>query len=752
MNIWILTSEFPPTTIGGIARYVANAADMFACAGHQVTVVTADQVDDEQVLPSGARLLRFAPRGRTFTRDIPRDTTEQNPAFPYNLLAPPIALSYELAERVSAYVQRDGVLPDVIECQEYAALPYYLIQRRLVERHLLSDVPLVLHLHSPDFCITRANRRPRHRLPGYWVGRMERFCMLAAEGILSPSAFLARQVAGEMPQRANAIEVIPYPYVSLPASATMPQHGDLVFAGRLEPRKGVLELVEVCDHLWSRGREFRLTLVGGDTPFGPRGVSVGAWLRWRYRRRIESGLLTIYGAALAPEALWQRLERAWAVIVPSIWENYPNVCIEAMSLGKLVIASASGGQAEMIGTDGDSGILFSWEKPGDCASAIEQALSLSVEQVQTIGARARERITALTSFEAVLPQRLAHFERIIADQRPRRTFPSLMPETRTSPPSAVADIVPGLLSVVVPYYNLGAYLAETIASIAAASYRPLEVIVVDDGSDDPMSLAALEQESLRYSDLLRVVRCARGGLARARNLGAHTARGEFLAFVDADDLVDPSFFGRAIDVLQRYDNVSFVYSWVRFFGDAEGCWPTWNAEFPLLLAHNMLNPLVVVRRSDFLAWGQNDPALTDALEDYDAWISMLEHGCVGVSLPDPLVQYRVRKDSMYHSLSEAQMLEMYALIVERHRATYERYGAELFALQNENGPGWRWNHPATDPPDVLYQRLARLERLLPILIRMRYALRKIWYTTQACAPAFAALVRRLIAEHRSTLR
>jgi glycogen(starch) synthase len=734
MNIWILTSQFPPTVVGGIARYVANAADMFARAGHQVTVVTADQVDDEQVLPSGARLLRFAPRGRTFARDIPRDTTEQNPAFPYNLLAHPVALSYELAERVSAYVQRDGVLPDVIECQEYAALPYYLIQRRLVECHLLSDVPLVLHLHSPDFCITRANRQPRYRLPGYWVGRMERFCMLAAEGILSPSAFLAREVAGEIPQCADAIEIIPLPYPPLPASATTPQHGDLVFAGRLEPRKGVLELVEVCDHLWSHGQDFRLTLVGNDTPFGPRGMSVGAWLRWRYRRRIAAGLLTIHGAALAPEALWQRLERAWAVIVPSIWENYPNVCIEAMSLGKLVIASASGGQAEMIGTDGDSGILFSWEKPEDCASAIEQALSLSVEQVQTIGARARERITALTSFEAVLPQRLAHFERIIADQRPRRAFPSLMQESRALPPSAITDIVPGLLSVVVPYYNLGAYLAETIASIAAASYRPLEVIVVDDGSDDPMSLAALEQESLRYSDLLRVVRCARGGLARARNLGAHTARGEFLAFVDADDLVDPSFFGRAIDVLQRYDNVSFVYSWVRFFGDAEGCWPTWNAEFPLLLAHNMLTAFVVVRRSDFLAWGQNDPALTDALEDYDAWISMLEHGCVGVSLPDPLVQYRVRADSMYRSLSEAQMLEMYALIVERHRATYERYGAELFALQNENGPGWRWNHPATDPPDVLQQRqitalqqrLTRLERFLAIPIRMRRALRRVW--------------------------
>ena len=734
MNIWILTSQFPPTVVGGIARYVASAADMFAAAGHQVTVVAVDQVDDEQVLPSGVRLLRFAPRGRTFARDIPRDTTEQNPAFPYNLLAPPIALSYELAERVSAYVQRDGVLPDVIECQEYAALPYYLIQRRLVERHLLSDVPLVLHLHSPDFCITRANRQPRHRLPGYWVGRMERFCMLAAEGLLSPSSFLAREVAQEVPQCVGAIEIIPYPYPPLPASTTAPQRGDLVFAGRLEPRKGVVELVEVCDHLWSHGQDFRLTLVGDDTPFGPRGMSVGEWLRQRYRRWIDTGLLVIHGAALTPEALWQRWRTAWAVIVPSIWENYPNVCIEAMALGKLVIASTSGGQAEMIGADGDSGILFSWEKPGDCAVAIERALSLSVDQVQSIGSCARARITTLTSFETVLPQRLAHFERLIADRCPRRTFPGLIPEMSSSQPSVVSDSIPGLLSVVVPYYNLGAYLSETLASIAASFYRPLEVVVVDDGSDDPLSRTVLEQEMLRYSDLLRVVRCARSGLAHARNLGARTARGEFLAFVDADDLVAPSFFGRAIDVLHRYDNVSFVYSWVRFFGEAEACWPTWNAEFPLMLAHNMLTAFIVVRRSDFLAWGQNDPAFRDALEDYEAWISMLEHGCMGVSLPDPLVYYRVRTDSMYRSLSEAQMLEMYALIVERHRALYERYGAELFALQNENGPGWRWNHPATDPPDVLQQhqikalqqRLTRLEQLLAIPIKMRRMLRRVW--------------------------
>ncbi len=734
MNLWVLTSQFPPSVVGGIARYVANAANMFARAGHQVTVVAVDQAESEEVLPSGARVLRFVPRGRAFAQDVSKDVTDRDPTFPYNILAYPIALSYEMAERVVSYTQRDGVLPDVIECQEYLALPYYLIQRRLVERHPLSDVPLLLHLHSPDFCITRANRQPRHRLPGYWIGRMERFCMLAADAVLSPSAFLAHEVAREIPQLAGATEVIPYPYPPLSALQSAPDRGDLVFVGRLEPRKGVIELVDGCDYLWSRGYDFQLTLIGDDTSFGPRGMSVGVWLRQRYRRWIDAERLVITGASLPPETLWQRLGRAWAVVVPSAWENYPNVCIEAMALGKLVIASTSGGQAEMIGFDGDRGFLFNWEKPGDCAAAIERALSLSVEQVQAIGTRARERITALTAFEAVLPRRIAHAERVIASRRPRRSFPNPMPDIPPPVRTATSDAAPGLLSVVVPYHNLGAYIAETIDSIVASSYRPLEIVIVDDGSDDPASVAALEKIGQRYADLVRVVRYDRGGLACARNRGAQTAQGEFLAFVDADDMVESSFFERAIDVLQRYDNVSFVYSWVRFFGETDACWPTWNAEFPYLLAHNMLTAFVVVRRSDFLAWGQNTPSLTYGLEDHDAWISMVEHGCIGVSLPDLLVRYRLRNDSMYHSLSEAQILEMYDWIVTRHRSTYERYGADLFALQNENGPGWRWSHPGTDPPDVVQQqqiaalqrRVDQLEHLLAIPLRVRRALRRVW--------------------------
>src|SRR5262249_23459533 len=147
-----------------------------------------------------------------------------------------------------------------------------------------------------------------------------------------------------------------------------------------------------------------------------------------------------------------------------------------------------------------------------------------------------------------------------------------------------------------------------------------------------------------------------------RNLGAAASRGEYLAFVDADDLVEPDFFERAVAVLRRFTNVSFVYSWLRYFGSATGCWPTWNTELPYLLGHNMVTAFAVVRRSDFLAYGRNSPALAYALEDYDAWIAMVERGCIGVSLPEMLVRYRVRPDSMYHRMNDDQALYLFDLI------------------------------------------------------------------------------------------
>jgi len=96
-----------------------------------------------------------------------------------------------------------------------------------------------------------------------------------------------------------------------------------------------------------------------------------------------------------------------------------------------------------------------------------------------------------------------------------------------------------LISCVVPAFNSERYLDEAIGSILAQTYRPLQVIVADDGSTD--ATAAIVR---RYGTAVEMVRQATAGPAATRNLGLSVARGEFVAFLDADDLWHPEKLAR----------------------------------------------------------------------------------------------------------------------------------------------------------------------------------------------------------------
>lgn len=112
------------------------------------------------------------------------------------------------------------------------------------------------------------------------------------------------------------------------------------------------------------------------------------------------------------------------------------------------------------------------------------------------------------------------------------------------------------VSVVVPCFNYGRFVAEAVASILAQSFRDFEVIVVDDGSTDdtPDVLRRITDPRVR------VLRQANQGCAAARNAGRALARGEFLAFLDADDLWRPTYLERQMEVLDAEPEVDFCFT------------------------------------------------------------------------------------------------------------------------------------------------------------------------------------------------
>jgi len=112
------------------------------------------------------------------------------------------------------------------------------------------------------------------------------------------------------------------------------------------------------------------------------------------------------------------------------------------------------------------------------------------------------------------------------------------------------------LSIIVPVYNVERYLCECIDSIIASSFTNFELILVDDGSSD--SSSSICDEYAQQDCRIRVFHKANGGPSSARNLGIEMSRSPWITFVDADDLVSPSFFANLYKVLDDCPDVDFV--------------------------------------------------------------------------------------------------------------------------------------------------------------------------------------------------
>jgi glycosyltransferase involved in cell wall biosynthesis len=124
-----------------------------------------------------------------------------------------------------------------------------------------------------------------------------------------------------------------------------------------------------------------------------------------------------------------------------------------------------------------------------------------------------------------------------------------------------AECRPGLVSVIVPTYNRRELLAEAMGSVEAQTYRPIELLVVDDGSTDDTEAAVRELGRRADASLaVRYLRQARAGMSAARNLGLIESQGEYVQYLDSDDLLHPEKIARQANALRRDPGLGFVWS------------------------------------------------------------------------------------------------------------------------------------------------------------------------------------------------
>jgi glycosyltransferase involved in cell wall biosynthesis len=126
-----------------------------------------------------------------------------------------------------------------------------------------------------------------------------------------------------------------------------------------------------------------------------------------------------------------------------------------------------------------------------------------------------------------------------------------------------------LVSTIIPVYNRAELLRQAVASVVAQTYRPIEIIVVDDGSTDHTS-QVLEELTADHPGLIRVVRQANAGPGAARQAGLLQARGEFIQFLDSDDLLLPCKFELQVKGLGTDEEAGISYGPTRADNETTG--------------------------------------------------------------------------------------------------------------------------------------------------------------------------------------
>jgi glycosyltransferase involved in cell wall biosynthesis len=236
------------------------------------------------------------------------------------------------------------------------------------------------------------------------------------------------------------------------------------------------------------------------------------------------------------------------------------------------------------------------------------------------------------------------------------------------------------VSVVIPAYNAMQYLPETVDSVLRQSFTDFELLIIDDGSLDNIKEWTFNLPDKR----VKLISQTNQGLSSARNTGIVNSNGEYIAFLDADDLWEETKLEKQVNYLNEQPQVGLIHTWMLLIDEqsqptgkimksyAEG--KIWQQ----LLEKNIIAcPSVMVRRRCFATVGLFDKDLR-SIEDWDMWIRIAVFYPFAV-IKEPLAYYRQLPNSM--SKNCQIMNEAFNIVIEK---AFKSAPKELLYLKNRS--------------------------------------------------------------------
>ena len=378
MRVAMLSWEYPPLVIGGISAHVEGLAQAMVRAGHEVVVLSLHhpEVEDDAMV-DGVRVLR----ARTDLPWIPDgDLVARMASANHHLV--------QLAARLGSW------RPDVVHAHDW------LVAWAGDTLKTLWDVPLVATIHA-----TERGRHGGHLPPGTpaSINAAEWWLTYQAQQVICCSKFMAREVVDGFELPSDKVHLVPNgvdPELWAPAAGTSPKRGPLVLAwGRVQYEKGFQVLAGAMGLLRHRVPGIRCVIAGR-----------GSYLpELQMQIDIEGVSDIVQLAGFVPDdELRDLLHRSGCAVIPSLYEPFGIVALEAMASGAPTIVARTGGLAEIVEGTG-AGLLF---EPGSRDQLADRIATVLTQPRASEGLRAKAQalLTEHYSWDAIAASTLSVYE------------------------------------------------------------------------------------------------------------------------------------------------------------------------------------------------------------------------------------------------------------------------------------------------------------------------------------------------------
>ena len=246
----------------------------------------------------------------------------------------------------------------------------------------------------------------------------------------------------------------------------------------------------------------------------------------------------------------------------------------------------------------------------------------------------------------------------------------------------------GKISVIIPCYNQGEYIEETLDSVYSQTFQNFEIIIVNDGSTDEYTNKKLRE--IKHAKV-KIIHTTNQGLAQARNNGIEVSKGEYILPLDSDDKIGRKYMEQAVEVLDKRKNIKLVFGNGEYFDDRNDKLELWyfrddivEYDVKYFLTSNFIYCSSFFRRIDYDKTVGFNPNMKYGWEDWDFWISLLKKGGIAYKLLDTCFYYRYRKNSMIRTITKEQKNYLYNQLYQNHKDYYNSIFSNPISLYMEN--------------------------------------------------------------------